>query len=189
MSELLAILISMALFNNIVLFQFLGLCPVLKASNRPNLSVKMGLVVSLVIVISSIVAWLCYNYVLAPLNAGYLYLLIDVIIIIIIALCITSFFEWTNKKANKVISINCLFLANCAVLGVILINTSNSYTLPESIMAALGAGVGFTIIMALMAGIYERLEVTNVPNAMKGLPIIFITIALLAIAFNGFIGI
>jgi electron transport complex protein RnfA len=188
MSELVSILISMALFNNIVLFQFLGLCPVFSAYSKPGLSIRIGLTVSLVILVSSIVSWLSYNYVLAPLNAEYLYLLVYLLIISLVVQGITLFLKRTNKRLNDVFGINALFIVNCAVLGAILINTYNSYTLMESIVSAIGAGIGFTIIMALMSGIYERLEITNVPKAMKGLPIVFITVALLAISFNGFIG-
>jgi electron transport complex protein RnfA len=101
---------------------------------------------------------------------------------------IVVFLKRTNEKLYSSLGIYVLLISNCAVLGVLLFNASKDYTLPESMAAALGAGVGFTLIMALMSGIRERLELANIPRSMKGLPIIFITAALLAIAFNGFSG-
>ena len=189
MSELFSIFIGLALINNIVLVQFLGLCPVFGVSKKLGPAVNMGLAVTLVILVSSALAWLANNYILIPLNAEYLHLIIYLLIIGSMVQIIEIFLKRTNEKIYKSFGIYLALIAtNCAVIGVLLLNADESYNFIESLVASLGAGAGFTLVMALMSGIREKLELSDIPKAMKGLPIIFITAALLALAFSGFAG-
>jgi electron transport complex protein RnfA len=189
MSELFSIFIGLALINNIVLVQFLGLCPVFGVSKKLGPAVNMGLAVTLVILVSSALAWLANNYILIPLNAEYLHLIVYLLIIGSMVQIIEIFLKRTNEKIYKSFGIYLALIAtNCAVIGVLLLNADESYNFIESLVASLGAGAGFTLVMSLMSGIREKLELSDIPKAMKGLPIIFITAALMALAFGGFAG-
>jgi electron transport complex protein RnfA len=189
MSELFSIFIGLALINNIVLVQFLGLCPVFGVSKKLGPAVNMGLAVTLVIFISSALAWLANNFILIPLNAEYLHLIVYLLIIGSMVQILEIFLKRSNGRLYKSFGIYlALIAANCAVIGVLLLNADESYNFIESLAAAIGAGAGFTLVMALMSGIREKLELSNIPKAMKGLPVIFITAALLALAFSGFAG-
>ena len=189
MSELFSIFIGLALINNIVLVQFLGLCPVFGVSKKLGPAVNMGLAVTLVILVSSALAWLANNYILIPLNAEYLHLIVYLLIIGSMVQIIEIFLKRTNEKIYKSFGIYLALIAtNCAVIGVLLLNADESYNFIESLVASLGAGAGFTLVMSLMSGIREKLELSDIPKAMKGLPVIFITAALMALAFGGFAG-
>jgi electron transport complex protein RnfA len=189
MSNLLSIFIGMAFVNNIVLVQFLGLCPIFGTYKKTGTAINMCIAVSLVLFVSSIIAWLSYKYVLVPLNAEYLNLLMYLLIISLLVQAISVFFKRTSEKIYKTLGVYVVLISNCAVLGVLLLNASESYSLLESMVAALGAGVGFTLVMAVMSEIREKLEIANSPKAMKGLPLVFITAGLLAMAFSGLAGI
>jgi electron transport complex protein RnfA len=189
MSDLFSIFIGMALINNIVLVQLLGLCPMFGVSKKLGTAVNMGIAVSLVVLVSSAVAWLVNNYILIPLDAEYLHLIMYLLIIGSLVQIIEIFLKRTSNKTYKSFGIYLALIAtNCAVIGILLLNADESYSFLESMVAALGAGVGFTLVMAVMSGIRQRLELSDSPRAMKGLPLVFITAALLAIAFNGFLG-
>jgi electron transport complex protein RnfA len=189
MSELFSIFIGLALINNIVLMQFLGLCPVFGVSKKLGPAVNMGLAVTLVIFVSSALAWLANNYILIPLKVEYLHLIVYLLIIGSMVQILDIYLKRKNDKLYKSFGIYLALIAtNCAVIGVLLLNADKPYNFIESLVAALGAGAGFTLVMALMSGIREKLELADVPKAMKGLPIIFITTALMALAFSGFIG-
>ena len=189
MTELFSIFIGLALINNIVLVQFLGLCPVFGVSKKLGTSINMGLAVTLVIFISSVLAWLANNYILIPLNAEYLHLIVYLLIIGSMVQILDIYLKRKNDKLYKSFGIYLALIAtNCAVIGVLLLNAAEPYNFIESLAAALGAGAGFTLVMALMSGIREKLELSDLPKSMKGLPIIFITAALMALAFSGFMG-
>lgn len=189
MSELFSIFIGLALINNIVLVQFLGLCPVFGVSKKLGAAVNMGLAITLVIFVSSALAWLANNYILIPLKAEYLHLIVYLLIIGSMVQILELILKRTNERLYKSFGIYLALIAtNCAIIGVLLLNAEKSYNFVESMIAAIGAGAGFTLVMALMSGIREKLELSNIPEAMKGLPVIFITAALLALAFGGFAG-
>ena len=189
MSELFSIFIGMALINNIILVQFLGLCPLFGVSKKLSVATNMGITVSLVVFVSSILAWILNNYILIPLNAEYLSLILYLLIVGSMVQIIEYFLKRTNDKLYRSFGIYLALIAtNCAIIGVLLLNADESHSLLESIAAALGAGVGFALVMVLMSGIRQKLELSDCPKSMKGLPIVFITAALLAIAFNGFMG-
>ncbi|UCC90510.1 MAG: RnfABCDGE type electron transport complex subunit A [Dehalococcoidia bacterium] len=190
MTELIAIFISMALINNFILVRFLGLCPFFGVSKQLGSAVSMGVAVTFVMSIASLATWLIYNYILIPFDLKYMYIVIFILVIATLVQIIELFIKKTNAALYFAFGIYLpLITTNCAVLGITLIvNTVEVYSLWQSVVAALGAGLGFTLVLAMMSGIREKLELANAPKAMKGLPIAFIIATLLGLAFSGFGG-
>ncbi|NLK74281.1 MAG: electron transport complex subunit RsxA [Clostridiales bacterium] len=187
--NLLIIMISASLINNVVLNQFLGICPFLGISNKIKTATGMGFAVTFVITISSIICSLIYDYILFPLNLEYL----QTIVFILIIACLVQFVEMVIKKFSPALYDALgvylpLITTNCAVLGVALINVTDGFDLVESIVNGLGTALGFTVAIILLAGIRERMEYNNVPKSYKGSPITLITASLMAMAFYGFAG-
>ena len=180
----------MALINNIILVKFLGLCPFFGVSRKLGVAVNMGVLVTLVMFVASAAGWLIDNYILAPLNAEGLNIIMYILVIASLVQIIDLFLKKIDYNLYKAFGVYlALITTNCAVLGIILINNSEGYSFIESLVAALGAGLGFTLVLAIMSGIRERLELADCPRAIKGLPIAFITAALLVMAFYGFYGV
>jgi electron transport complex protein RnfA len=189
MSELFSIFIGMALVNNLILVKFLGLCPFFGVSKKLSSAVGMGVAVSFVMFIASTAAWLINNYILIPLNAEYMNIILYILVIASLVQIIELFIKRTNYTLYNAFGIYlALITTNCAVLGIVLINEEEGYSFIESMVAALGAGIGFTFVLAIMSGIRERLDLADCPKAFKGLPIAFITATLLGLAFYGFSG-
>lgn len=190
MTEMIMILIGAAFVNNVVLSQFLGLCPFLGVSKKTKTAVGMGLAVIFVITLASALCSLVYSYVLVPLDVAYL----QTIVFILLIACLVQFVEMVIKKYsiglyNALGVYLPLITTNCAVLGVALINVQEDYSLLNSIVNGFGTAAGFTVAIIIMAGIRERIEHNDVPKAFKGSPIVLITASLMAIAFFGFAGI
>lgn len=183
------IAISAALVNNVVLSQFLGLCPFLGVSKKIKTATGMGLSVIFVITISSAFASVIYNYILVPLDMTYL----NTIVFILVIAALVQLVEMILKKKSPALYESLgvylpLITTNCAVLGVAIINVQKEYGILESIINGLGTAVGFTIAIVIMAGIREKIEYNDVPEAFKGMPIVLITAGLMSIAFMGFAG-
>ena len=190
MSGLLSIFVSMALINNLILVQFLGLCPFFGVSRKMSVAASMGLAVSAVMFIASVAAWLINHYILMPLNIEYMNIIAYVLVIATLVQLLDIFIKRTNQKLYNSFGIYlALLVTNCAVMGIVLINEQEAYTFIESLAAALGAGAGFTLVLVIMSGIRERLVTSDVPKSMQGLPVAFLTAALLVLAFYGFTGI
>ncbi|MFQ7575544.1 MAG: electron transport complex subunit RsxA [Lachnospira sp.] len=190
MVNLLIIAVGAALVNNVVLSQFLGLCPFLGVSKKINTAAGMGGAVIGVITISSAICSLIYEYILTPLDLVYL----NTIVFILVIAALVQFVEMLLKKTSPALYEALgvylpLITTNCAVLGVALTNVQNEFDLLESVVAGLGTSVGFTIAIVIMAGIRERIEFNDVPESFKGMPIVLITAGLMSIAFFGFSGI
>lgn len=180
----------MALINNFVLVKFLGLCPFFGVSKKLGNAISMGLAVTFVMVIASLATWIITEYILIPFEVEFMRIVIYILVIASLVQIIELFVMRTNYALYSAFGIYlALITTNCAVLGIALLNADNAYSLPESLIAALGAGVGFTLVLAIMSGIRERLDLADCPKAMKGLPIAFITAMLLGLAFSGFGGI
>ena len=189
MKELLLIAVGSALVNNVVLSQFLGICPFLGVSKKVNTAAGMGGAVIFVITLSSFATSLIYKFILVPLGFEYL----QTIIFILVIAALVQFVEMFLKKAmpplyNALGVYLPLITTNCAVLGVALTNVQKSYTILESVVNGLAIAVGFTIAIVIMAGIREKTEDNDVSPALKGTPITLITASLMAIAFFGFSG-
>lgn len=189
MKELLLIAVGSAFVNNVVLSQFLGICPFLGVSKNVKTAAGMGGAVVFVITIASAVASLIYDYILVP--TGFTYLQTIVFILVIAAL--VQFVEMFLKKVmpplyNALGVFLPLITTNCAVLGVALTNVQKSYSLIESIVNGIATAIGFLVAIVLMAGIREKIEYNDVPEAFKGTPIVLVTAGLMAISFFGFSG-
>lgn len=190
MKTLLLIAISSALINNVVLSQFMGLCPFLGVSKKIKTASGMGAAVIFVITISSLLATVIYQYVLVPLNLTYL----NTIVFILVIAALVQFVEMVLKKVSpslyKALGVYLpLITTNCAVLGVALTNVSKGYNILTSVVNGFATALGFAISIIILAGIRERNEYNDVPESFKGMPITLITAGLMAIAFIGFSGI
>ena len=189
MGKLLMIAVGAALINNGVLSQFLGLCAFLGVSKKMDTAAGMGAAVVFVITISSLITGVIYQFLLVPLHVEYL----QTIVFIVVIAALVQFVEMVIKKLspslyNALGVYLPLITTNCAVLGVALINVQKSYSILEGVVNGFATAVGFTIAIVLMAGIREKTEYNDVPEAFKGSPIVLLTACLMAIAFFGFSG-
>lgn len=189
MRELLIIAVSSALVNNVVLSQFLGLCPFLGVSKRVKTAAGMGAAVIFVITLASAVAALIDRYVLAPNGLAYL----ETIVFILVIAALVQFVEMVLKKfmpaLYQALGVYLpLITTNCAVLGVALTNVQKSYSVLTSVVNGFATAAGFTIAIVILAGIREKIEYNDVPESFRGMPITMIAAGLMAIAFCGFSG-
>ncbi|PNV60257.1 electron transport complex subunit RsxA [Clostridium sp. chh4-2] len=189
MKELLLVAIGSALVNNVVLSQFLGLCPFLGVSKKVETSAGMGAAVIFVITIASIVASLIYDGILVTFHLEYL----QTIVFILVIAALVQFVEMFLKKSMPALYESLgvflpLITTNCAVLGVALTNVQKEYNFVTSVVNGFGTAVGFTIAIVMLAGIRERIEHNDIPHTIQGSPIVLITAGLMAIAFFGFSG-
>lgn len=190
MNELIAIFLGLVLINNFVLVRFLGLCPFFGVSKKLGSAVSMGIAVTFVMTLASIATWVIRHYILTPFNIEYMNIIIYILVIATLVQIIELFIKRTNLALYNAFGIYLpLITVNCAVLGVTLIEAAENYSLLGSVAAALGGGLGFTLVLTMMSGIREKLEMANAPKAMKGVPIAFLTAMLLGLAFLGFGGI
>ena len=190
MNELIAIFIGMALINNFILVRYLGLCPFFGVSKKVGNAVSMGIAVTFVMSIASLATWLIHHYILVTFEIEYMYIIIYILVIASLVQIIELFIKRTNLALYNAFGIYLpLITTNCAVLGVTFINTTvENYSLLGSIVSALGAGLGFTLVLFIMSNIREKLEFADSPKSMKGLPIAFLIAVLLGLAFFGFGG-
>jgi len=187
--ELLIILISSSLVSNVVLSQFLGLCPFLGVSKKVETAAGMGGAIIFVITIASAIAGAIYQFILVPLDITYL----QTIVFILVIAALVQFVEMVLKKfmvgLYEALGVYLpLITTNCAVLGVALTNVQKGYGIVTGIVNGFATAVGFTISIVILAGIREKIEYNNVPRPFKGMPIVLITAGLMAIAFCGFSG-
>ena len=189
MKELMLIIISSAIVNNVVLSQFLGLCPFLGVSKKINTAAGMGGAIIFVITLSSCVTGLVYQFILVPTDMEYL----QTIVFILIIAALVQFVEMFLKKAipslYQALGVYLpLITTNCAVLGVALINVQNDYNILEGTVNGFATAAGFTLSIIVMAGIREKIEYNDIPEAFRGFPTVLLTAGLMAIAFCGFSG-
>ena len=188
-SQLLLIAVSTAIVNNVVLSQFLGLCPFLGVSKKINTAAGMGGAVIGVITISSAVCSLIYDCILTPLKLTYLNTIVFILVIAALVQFVEMFLKKTSPSLYEALGVYLpLITTNCAVLGIALSNVQSGYGILESTINGCGSAVGFTIAIVILAGIRERLEHSPIPESFKGTPIVLITSGLMAIAFFGFSG-
>ena len=188
--NLFVLFVTMALINNFILVRFLGLCPFFGISKNIGNAISMGVAVTLVMLIASAITWLINNLVLIPNDIGYMNIVMYILVIAVMVQIVEMVIKRTNLTLYNALGIYLpLITTNCAVLGIALINELGGYSFIGSIIAALGAGVGFALVLIIMSGIRERLEIADIPKAMKGLPIAFLVAVLLSLTFVGFGGI
>lgn len=190
MKELLIIAVGAAVVNNVVLSQFLGLCPFFGVSKKIETAAGMGGAVIFVITLSSLVTSLIYQFLLTPLNMEYM----QTIIFILVIAALVQFVEMFLKKSMPALYESLgvylpLITTNCAVLGVAVINVQKSYNVLQGTVNGFATALGFTISIVLMAGLREKMEYNDVPKYFQGFPMVLLTAGLMAIAFFGFSGI
>lgn len=189
MKELLMIALGSALINNVVLSQFLGLCPFLGVSKKMKTAAGMGAAVIFVITISSAVTFLIYDKILVPLNLDYLKTIVFILVIAALVQLVEMILKKTSPALYQALGVYLpLITTNCAVLGIALTNVQNGYGLIEGVVNGFATAVGFAISIVILAGIRERMEHSDIPKPFRGMPIVLVAAGLMAIAFNGFSG-
>lgn len=190
MKELLMIAVGSALVNNVVLSQFLGICPFLGVSKKIETAAGMGGAVVFVITISSFFTALIYNFILRPLNFQYLQTIVFILVIAALVQLVEMFLKKAMPPLYRALGVYLpLITTNCAVLGVALTNVKKEFGILESVVNGFATAVGFTIAIVIMAGIREKIEYNDISESFRGTPIVLLTAALMSIAFFGFAGI
>ena len=187
--DLLVILIGSSLVSNVVLSQFLGICPFLGVSKKTETAAGMGGAVIFVITISSFVTSLIYKFILTPTDTQYLQTIVFILVIAALVQFVEMFLKKNMVSLYEALGVYLpLITTNCAVLGVALTNVQKSYNFIQSVVNGIGISVGFLIAIVLLAGIREKIEHNDVPHAFQGSPIVLITASLMSIALFGFSG-
>ncbi|KPU27845.1 electron transporter RnfA [Caloranaerobacter sp. TR13] len=186
---LFTILISAMLVNNFVLSRFLGICPFLGVSKQVETAFGMGMAVTFVMTLSSIITYIVHHTILVSLGLEYLQTIAFILIIAALVQLVEMFIQKASPTLYQALGVYLpLITTNCAVLGLAIINIQENYNLIETIIHSLGASIGFSLAIVLFAGIRERLALADVPESLKGFPIALITAGLMSIAFLGFTG-
>jgi len=189
MSELILLLISTALVNNVVLIKFLGLCPSMGVSKSMDSALGMGMATTFVITLAAGASWMLEHWLLVPYELGFLRILTFILVIAAVVQFTEMFVKKTSPGLYRSLGIYLpLITTNCAVLGVALLNVQQGFSFFKSLAYGFGSALGFTLVLMIFAGLRERIALARVPVAFNGAPIAFITISLLALAFMGFSG-
>lgn len=183
------IIISSILVNNFVLARFLGICPFFGVSKKIETAIGMGMAVTFVMTIAGAATYVVEKAILLPLNLGYLQTIFFILVIAALVQAVEMFIKKSSPSLYKSLGVFLpLITTNCAVLGVALINLQSEYTLIQTVVNSASAAIGFTLAIVLFAGIRERLELADIPEALEGFPIALISAGLMSIAFLGFAG-
>ena len=184
------IFISAIFVNNIVLAQFLGICPFLGVSKKIDTSLGMSAAVAFVMVLATIVTWLVQTFVLVPNGLEYLQTIAFILVIASLVQMVEIVLKKVSPTLYQALGIFLpLITTNCAVLGVAILVIQKDYNLAQSIMYAFSTAIGFGVALTVFAGIREQLELTNIPKGMRGMAIVLISAGLLSLAFMGFSGV
>ena len=187
--DLLLLLIASSLVSNVVLSQFLGLCPFLGVSKKVKTASSMGVAVIFVITLASAVAGLIYKFLLVPLGIEYLQTIVFILVIAALVQFVEMFLKKTSPGLYQALGVYLpLITTNCAVLGVVLTNVQKEYGILTGIVNGFATAVGFTIAIIILVGIREKTAYNDVPESFKGMPMVLLTAGLMAIAFCGFSG-
>jgi len=187
--ELVAVFVSAVLVQNFVLYYFLGICPFLGVSKKIDSAVSMGLAVTFVMTITAVVSWLINNLILIPNDLAFLQIVSFILVIASLVQLVEMFIRKVSPPLYQALGIYLpLITTNCAIMGLALIAALNEYGFAETVVFGFGSGIGFTLAIVLMAGIREQLDLADVPEPLKGAGIALIVAGIMALAFNGFIG-
>ena len=188
--EYILICITAIFVNNIVLSQFLGICPFLGVSQRVNTALGMSAAVAFVMTLATVVTYLLQIYVLNPMNLGYLQTLSFILVIASLVQLVEIILKKVSPALYQSLGVFLpLITTNCAILGVAILVIQRDYNFLESLVYALASAIGFGLALTLFAGIREQMSLVNIPKGMKGTPIALIVAGLLAMAFMGFSGV
>ncbi|HJI19261.1 electron transport complex subunit RsxA [Alistipes sp.] len=184
-----AIIIGAILVNNVVLAQFLGICPFLGVSSKVETSMGMGAAVTFVMALAALVAWLIQTYVLVPLDIVYMQTIVFILVIAALVQMVEIILKKVSPSLYQALGIFLpLITTNCAVLGVAILMIQKEFNLLQSVTYSVATAIGFALALVLFAGIRERLEFEDMPRSMQGVPIALVTAGILAMAFMGFSG-
>ena len=187
--ELLLLMLGSALVSNVVLSQFLGLCPFLGVSRKVETAAGMGTAVIFVITLASGVAGAIYRFALVPLGIEYLQTIVFILVIAALVQFVELFLKRYMKGLYEALGVYLpLITTNCAVLGVALTNVQKEYGIFTGIVNGFATALGFTVAIIILAGIREKMEHNDIPEVLQGMPIVLLTAGLMAIAFCGFSG-
>lgn len=187
--NLFSLFIGAFIINNIIFAKFMGICPFLGVSKKLDTAVGMGVAVTFVITLSSVITWLLQKLVLDKLGLEYLQTISFILVIAALVQFVEMFLKKSSPGLYEALGVYLpLITTNCAVLGVAIMNIQEKYNLIETIVHSLGASLSFLLAIVLFAGIRERLALADVPEALEGFPIALITAGLMSIAFLGFSG-
>ncbi len=187
-SGLLLIFFAAVFFNNFVLIQFLGICPFLGVSKRVESSLGMGMAVLFVMTLASLVTWLLQEFLLIPLSLEYLRTIIFILVIASLVQFVELFVQKASPTLYKALGIFLpLMTTNCAILGLVIMNVTEGLNILQTLFHAVGAAVGFTLVLVMLAGVREHLEVHEVPRPLAGVPVALLAAGILALAFSGFV--
>ena len=188
--EYILIFISAIFVNNIVLSQFLGICPFLGVSKKIDTALGMGAAVAFVLTIATAVTFLVQQYVLTPLGLGYLQTIAFILVIAALVQMVEIVLKKTSPALYQALGIFLpLITTNCAVLGVAILVIQNKFSFLQSIVYALATAIGFALALVVFAGLREQLSMVKLPKAMQGMSIVRVTAGLLSLAFMGFSGV
>ena len=188
-TKLLEITLGAILINNFIFSQFLGICPFMGVSKKMDTAAGMGMAVIFVMGLASAICWVINTFILMPLELGYLQTLAYILVIAALVQFVEMFLKKGMPSLYSALGIYLpLITTNCAVLGVVLLNTQNNYNFIESLVYGVTGGIGFLIAIVLFASIREKLRFAEYPKSFEGFPIALVTAALLALAFMGFSG-
>lgn len=181
------IIITYVFIQNFILVQFMGLCPFIGVSKNSESAIGMGMAVTFVTAVASVVCYAVYTYLLVPFDLAYLQTISFILVIAALVQMVEMVIRKMSPSLYKALGIFLpLITTNCAVLGIAIINIDEGYSMLESFLAGLAAGLGFTLAIVLMSNIREKLEMTPVRRVFKGVPIAFISAGLMALAFMAF---
>ncbi|NLX90733.1 MAG: electron transport complex subunit RsxA [Firmicutes bacterium] len=187
--HLLAIIFVAILSNNIVLSQFLGICPYLGVTKRIDTSVGMGMAVIFVMTMAAIVTWVLDLFLLQPFGLEFLRTIAFILVIAGLVQLVEMILKKTNPALFRALGIYLpLITTNCTILGVALLNVQSGHNIIETVVYSIATGIGFTLAMVIMAGIRERLELVNMSNYLKGAAVTLVSAGILSLAFMGFKG-
>ncbi len=187
--DLLLLLVGSSLVSNVVLSQFLGLCPFLGVSRKVKTAAGMGSAVIFVITLASAVAGVIYKFILQPFGIEYLQTIVFILVIAALVQFVEMFLHKTMPALYEALGVYLpLITTNCAVLGVALTNVQKEYGILTGVVNGFATAVGFTIAIVILAGLREKMEYNDVPESFRGMPMVLLVAGLMAIAFNGFSG-
>ena len=190
METLVPIALTALLVQNVILSQFFGICPFIGVSKKTESAIGMGLAVTFVMVVSSSVSWLVYEYILLPCDMTYMRTITFILVISSLVQFVEMVVKKFSPKLYKLLGVYLpLITTNCAVLGIAVLSIDNQYNLIETIVFSLFSALGFTLVIYLFSVIRERLELAPIPEALRGVPIALITASIMSIIFMGFGGI
>ena len=189
MKELLVILLSAMLVDNFVLSKFMGICPFLGVSKKLDSAVGMGMAVTFVMACATVCTSLIYSLILVPMGLEYLKTIAFILIIALFVQLVEMILKKKMPSLYQALGVYLpLIITNCAVLGVTILNIDNSYNMIQSIVNAVGAGLGFTLALIIFSGVRSRVNAADIPNTFKGIPATLIAASIVSVSFMGFSG-